>query len=45
MRDILSEKGGGEKKKPKSGTELFRLEEKRFVQGASFFIKSIAIFI
>jgi hypothetical protein len=37
--DILSE--NSEKEYSKSVTELLRLEEKRFVQGACYFIKKI----
>jgi hypothetical protein len=43
MMDILYE--NKEKEYPKSVTELLRLEEKRFVQGVSYFINKIPIFI
>jgi hypothetical protein len=43
MMDILSEKRKKEHSKPV--TELLRLEEKRSVQGASYFINKIPIFI
>jgi hypothetical protein len=43
MMDILSE--NREREYPKSVTELLRLEEKRFVQGVSYFINKIPIFI
>jgi hypothetical protein len=39
MMDILSE--NSEKEYPKSVTELFRLQEKRFVQGVCYFINTI----
>jgi hypothetical protein len=40
---ILSE--NRKKEYPKSVTELLKLEEKRFVQGVSYFINKIPIFI
>jgi hypothetical protein len=43
MMDILSENCKTEY--PKSVTELLRLEEKRFLQGVSYFINNIPIFI
>jgi hypothetical protein len=43
MMAILSE--NKKKEYPKSVTELLRLEEKRFVQGVSYFINKIPIFI
>jgi hypothetical protein len=43
MVAILSE--NREKEYPKSITEFLRLEEKRFVQGVSYFINKIQIFI
>jgi hypothetical protein len=43
MMAILSE--NMKKEYPKSVTELLRLEEKRFVQGVSYFINKIPIFI
>jgi hypothetical protein len=43
MRDILSE--NRKKEYPKSVTELLRLEEERFLQGACYFINIIPIFI
>jgi hypothetical protein len=43
MVTILSE--NRKKECPKSVTELLRLEEKRFVQGVSYFINKIPIFI
>jgi hypothetical protein len=43
MRDILSK--NSKKEYPKSVTGLLRLEEKRFVQGACYFINNIPIFI
>jgi hypothetical protein len=43
MMDILSE--NKKKEYPKSVTELLRLEEKRFVQGVSYFINKILKFI
>jgi hypothetical protein len=43
MVSILSE--NRKKEYPKSLTELLRLEEKRFVQGVSYFINKIPIFI
>jgi hypothetical protein len=43
MIDILSE--NKKKEYPKSVTELLRLEEERFVQGLSYFINKIPIFI
>jgi hypothetical protein len=43
MMDVLSE--NRKKKYPKSVTELLRLEEGRFVQGFSYFINTIPIFI
>jgi hypothetical protein len=43
MMGILSE--NRKKEYPKSVTELLRLEEKRFVQGVSYFINKIPIFI
>jgi hypothetical protein len=43
MVDILSE--NCKKEYPKSVTELLRLEEKRFLQGVSYFIKNIPMFI
>jgi hypothetical protein len=43
MTDILSENRKQEYRK--SVTELLRLEEKRFVQGVSYFINKIPIFI
>jgi hypothetical protein len=39
MRDIPSE--NNKKEYPKSVTELLRLEEKRFLQGVCYFIKTI----
>jgi hypothetical protein len=39
VRDILSE--NGKKEYPKSLTEILRLEEKRFSQGACYFINKI----
>jgi hypothetical protein len=39
MIDILSE--NSKKEYPKSVTQLLRLEEKRFVQGVSYFINKI----
>jgi hypothetical protein len=43
MMDIFSE--NSKKEYPKSVTELLRLEEKRFLQGVSYFINNIPIFI
>jgi hypothetical protein len=43
MMAILSE--NRKKEYPKSGTELLRLKEKRFVQGVSYFINKIPICI
>jgi hypothetical protein len=43
MMDILSE--NKKKEYPKSVKELLRLEEKRFVQGVSYFINKIPKFI
>jgi protein associated with RNAse G/E len=43
MIDILSE--NSKKEYPQSVTELLRLEEKRFVQGISYFINKILKFI
>jgi hypothetical protein len=43
MRDILSE--NSKKEYPKSVTDLLRLEEKRFMQGACYCINNITIFI
>jgi hypothetical protein len=43
MMAILSE--NRKKEYPKSVTELIRPEEKRFVQGVSYFINKIPIFI
>jgi hypothetical protein len=43
MMAILSE--NRKKEYPKSVTELLRLEKKRFVQGISYFINKIPIFI
>jgi hypothetical protein len=43
MRDILSE--NSKKGYLKSVTELFRLEERRFLQGICYFINNIPIFI
>jgi hypothetical protein len=42
-KDILSE--NSKKEYPKSVTELLRLEEKRFLQGVSYFISNIPIYI
>jgi hypothetical protein len=41
--DILSE--NSKKEYPKSVTKLLRLEEKRFTQGACYFINNIPKFI
>jgi hypothetical protein len=43
MTDVLSEKS--KREYPKSVTELLRLEEEKFVQGVSYFINKIPIFI
>jgi hypothetical protein len=43
MVDILSE--NRKKEYPKSVTELLRLEEERFVQGVSYFINTIPVFV
>jgi hypothetical protein len=43
MMDITSE--NSKKEYPKSVTELFRLEEERFVEGVFFFINKIPKFI
>jgi hypothetical protein len=43
MVAILSE--NREKEYPKSVTELLRVEEKRSVQGVSYFVNKIPIFI
>jgi hypothetical protein len=43
MMDILSE--NRKREYQKSVTDLLRLEEKRFVQGVSYFINKIQIFI
>jgi hypothetical protein len=43
MMDILSD--NSKKEYPKSVTELLRLEEKRFVQGVSYFVNNIPICI
>jgi hypothetical protein len=43
VMDILSE--NSKKEYPKSGTELLRLEAKRFVQDVCYFINNILVFI
>jgi hypothetical protein len=43
MMAILSE--NKKKEYPKSVTELLRLEEKRFVQGVSYFINKFLVFV
>jgi hypothetical protein len=43
MMDFLSK--NGKKEYTKSVTELLQLEEKRFVQGACYFINNIPIFV